>query len=61
MSKKYIQIEDEKNHFLNNEETMSDWLKLSKDEFLEKYSHITEEEYDETLKRIEYEGDKYGY
>lgn len=39
-------------NFLNDKEKMSDFYKLSKEEFLNSYSYITEEEYDATLIEI---------
>ncbi len=36
--------------FIDDKEKMNDFEKLSKKEFLESYSYLTEEEYDSTLK-----------
>lgn len=38
--------------FIDDEEKMWDFYKLRKDEFLESYSYITEEEYDATYKEV---------
>ena len=35
--------------FLNDMEKMQDFLALTKEEFLQSYSYLTEEEYDVTL------------
>jgi len=37
-------------HFLNDDEKMTDYWKLSKAKFLESYSYLTEEEYELTRK-----------
>lgn len=39
--------------FLNDMEKMQDFLALTKEEFLQSYSYLTEKEYDETLKHYE--------
>lgn len=36
--------------FLDDEEKMADFMKLSKEEFLKTYSYLSEEEYDATVK-----------
>lgn len=38
--------------FLDDEEKMIDFIKLSKDEFLDSYSYLTDEEYDLTLDKL---------
>lgn len=38
--------------FLDDEEKMRDFKKLSKDDFLRSYSYLTEKEYDLTRKKI---------
>ena len=37
--------------FLDDQEKMADLFELTKDEFLESYSYLTEEEYDETVEK----------
>lgn len=45
--------EDYKNgNFINDEEKMNDFFELSKSEFLESYSYLTEEEYDNTRELV---------
>lgn len=39
--------------FINDEEKMKDFYKLSKDEFLKSYSYLSEKDYDETRKIID--------
>ena len=34
--------------FIDDKEKMKDFIELTKEEFLESYSYLTEEEYDET-------------
>ena len=38
--------------FVDDSEKMKDFMQLSKAEFLESYSYLTEEEYDETVKSL---------
>lgn len=38
------------NNFIDDKEKMKDFKELTKDEFLESYSYLTEEEYDNTHK-----------
>lgn len=40
-------------NFINDRDKMQDFLALTKEEFLEFYSYLTEEEYDNTLKIYE--------
>lgn len=40
-------------NFINDKEKMRDFYKLSKDEFLESYSYLKKEDYDETKKVVE--------
>lgn len=42
--------------FINDEEKMSDFIKITKEEFLDTYSYLTEKEYDDTF--VEYEKNK---
>lgn len=44
--------------FINDEEKMRDFKELTKEEFLESYSYLTEEEYDITAKEIAAKQDK---
>ena len=39
--------------FINDEEKIQDYFKLTKDEFLESYSYLTEEDYNATTKALE--------
>ena len=39
--------------FLNDRDKMQDYLALTKEEFLQSYSYLTEEEYDITTKHYE--------
>lgn len=39
-------------NFINDEEKMNDFFELSKSEFLESYSYLTEEEYDNTRELV---------
>ena len=39
--------------FINDEEKIQDYFKLTKDEFLESYIHLTEEDYNATTKALE--------
>jgi len=41
-------------HFLFDAEKMQDFIYLSKKEFLDSYSYLTEDEYDSTLKALIY-------
>lgn len=41
---------DTDNNFLTDTEKMADFVRLSKKEFLDSYSYLTEEEYDNTSK-----------
>lgn len=41
-----------KDNFIDDEEKMRDFLILSKDQFLESYSYLTEEEYDNTARLV---------
>ena len=41
-------VEDE--NFLDDEEKMYDFVRLTKEEFLESYSYLTEKEYNDTLR-----------
>ena len=38
--------------FIDDSEKMKDFIKLTKKEFLESYSYLTAEEYDETVKTL---------
>ncbi len=40
-------------HFLDDEDKMMDIRVLTKEEFLSSYSYLTEEEYNETIERME--------
>lgn len=42
------------NHFLFDAEKMQDFIYLTKREFLDSYSYLTEEEYDNTMKVLRY-------
>ena len=39
------------NDFIDDQEKMADLFELSKDEFLQSYSYLTEEEYDATIEK----------
>jgi len=42
-------------NFINDNEKMADFKKMTKDEFLKSYRYLTEEDYNETIKnRLEY-------
>ena len=43
-----------KDNFISDEEKMLDFFKLSKTEFLQSYSYLTEDEYDATAKYVAY-------
>lgn len=43
-----------KDNFIWDDEKMLDFINLSKDEFLQSYSYLTEEEYDATANYLEY-------
>lgn len=43
-----------KDNFISDDEKMLDFINLSKDEFLQSYSYLTEEEYDATANYLEY-------
>lgn len=45
-------MKSELKHFCADEEKMYDFCMLSKDEFLESYSYLTEYEYDKTAKKV---------
>lgn len=40
-------------NFINDEEKMLDYFELTKDEFLESYSYLTEEDYNATTEMVE--------
>lgn len=42
-----------KNDFINDKEKMADFIRLSKQEFLQCYSYLTEQEYENTKKIYE--------
>lgn len=43
-----------KDNFISDDEKMLDFINLPKDEFLQSYSYLTEEEYDATANYLEY-------
>ncbi len=52
----YSQMRDnriEKADFIDDKEKMRDFVELSKNEFLNSYSYLTEEEYDNTKEKLE--------
>ena len=50
----YVWALGKSGHFLFDAEKMQDFIYLSKDEFLQSYSYLTEEEYDDTMKVLMY-------
>jgi len=50
---------NEYEHFLTDAAKMRDFLELTKDEFLQSYSYLTEEEYDNTMELYEDETTRY--
>lgn len=43
-----------KDNFISDDEKMLDFINLSKEEFLQSYSYLSEEEYDATANYLEY-------
>ena len=40
-------------HFIDDDEKMRDFFKLTKDEFLKSYSYLSEQDYDETKRKVD--------
>ncbi len=38
--------------FCNDKEKMVDFMQLSKEEFLQSYSYLSEQEYDDTIEKV---------
>lgn len=50
-----ITLEEVKPNFINDEEKMFDFHRITKEDFLNSYSYLTEEEYEETRLIVEQE------
>ena len=50
----YVYALGSSGHFLFDAEKMQDFIYLSKEEFLQSYSYLTEDEYDDTMKVLMY-------